>query len=157
MSADGGSGVDEQVAGTGLVERGHVIGEIGDLELGITGRVDASFLTLIEPVYGTALRIGIRDQDRAIASLLGGDGQVHGRGGFAGAAFLIGNDDGFHERENGRFLVFMKAGNEEASTVGEEILPAVAFLHRLRLRCSVYIRRGNLNTLDYGHVAEGGV
>src|SRR5690348_4573500 len=43
--------------------------------------------------YGATLWIGIRDHDRAIASLLGGDGEMHGRGRFAGAAFLIGNDD----------------------------------------------------------------
>jgi hypothetical protein len=35
---------------------------------------------------------------------------MHGNGRFAGATLLIRNDDCFHERNNSRILIFMKAG-----------------------------------------------
>ena len=55
----------------------------------------------------------LRYDDRTISALFRRYGQVNGRGRFPGAAFLICNDDGFHERENTAFLFFMKALNQD--------------------------------------------
>ena len=77
-----------------------------------------AFFALIEPVGRSALRIGIRDDNRPVAGLLGGGGQMDGDGGFSRAALLIGDDDGFHERDITGILVFMKAVLLEFSFFG---------------------------------------
>jgi hypothetical protein len=42
------------------------------------------------------LRVSVGDNDGTVAGLFSRDGEVNGGSGFAGAAFLVGNDDGFH-------------------------------------------------------------
>jgi hypothetical protein len=65
---------------------------------------------LIEPVNGAALRIGVRNHNRPATGLF--RGEVNGRSRFTGVAFLIGNDDRFHESENRGVLSFLKARNK---------------------------------------------
>jgi hypothetical protein len=91
-----------------VAQRANPARQIREGEGGIERRVNSGLFALIEPVGRRALRIGIRDDDRAVAGLLGSGGQVDGDSGFSRAALLIGDDARFQERDIGGILAFMK-------------------------------------------------
>ncbi len=109
--ADGRGGIHEQISRSGLAQRPNLVPQFGQGQGRVQRRIEAGFFPLVEPVARGALRVGIREDNRAVPGVFGGSGEVNRDSRFAGTAFLIGHHDGFHENENTIILSFMKDGN----------------------------------------------
>jgi hypothetical protein len=93
---DRGRGVDEEITRARSTKRLCLPAQIIKGKGSVERCVDPSLLSLIEPIGGRALRVGIRDNDRAIACMFGRGGKVDDESGFAGTTLLIGDNDRFH-------------------------------------------------------------
>lgn len=98
LFGEGRGRVDKAVSETGLGERVKFFRKLAEVDRRKLGRFG---LADVPPCGKCLLGVGVDQNGGAVAGILGGDGQMRGKSGFAAAAFLGSDNDGFHWHSHG--------------------------------------------------------